>query len=124
LKHVVPRSVRPAGRSGGFLKVFVLLLGLAAIVGGSAVYAGEDSVRLAQNAPRGLAFDVFIRLQKGMSEGELLLRAGKPDSEVVENMHHDIVKTYYYLPTQSDPWITTIRLQGGRITDLDRVKQF
>src|SRR5260370_216824 len=76
------------------------------------------SGRLAEKGGRGVAFDVVIRLQKGVREGELLLRAGKPDSEVVENVRYDIVKTYYYLPTPSDPWITTIRLQGGRITDL------
>lgn len=72
---------------------------------------------------RGMDFDVFIRLQAGMSEGELLLRAGKPDSEVVENFRNDIVKTYYYFPTVSNPWITAITLRGGRIVNIDRTKK-
>ena len=80
--------------------------------------------RVAQQDARGLAFDVYIRLREGMTEGELLLRAGKPDAEVVESLTHDIVKTYYYYPTPSDPWITSIRLQGGRIANIDRVKKF
>ena len=68
-------------------------------------------------------FDVFIRLQTGMSEGEVLLRAGKPDSESVENFRNDIVKSYYYFPTPSNPWITTIKLRGGRVVNIDRVKK-
>ncbi len=72
---------------------------------------------------RGMGFDIYIRLQNGMSEGELLLRAGKPDSEAVENARGNIVKTYYYFPTASDPWITTVTLRGGRIINLERVKK-
>ena len=72
---------------------------------------------------RGMDFDIFIRLRTGMSEGELLLRAGKPDSEAVENLRSDIVKSYYYFPTASNPWITTITLRGGRIVNIDRVKK-
>lgn len=72
---------------------------------------------------RGMGFDIYIRLQNGMSEGELLLRAGKPDSEAVENTRGNIVKTYYYFPTASDPWITTVTLRGGRIINLERVKK-
>ena len=30
---------------------------------------------------RGMDFDIYIRLQRGMTEGELLLRAGRPDHE-------------------------------------------
>ena len=71
----------------------------------------------------GMAFDIFIRLEKGMSEGEVLLRAGKPDSESVENITGNIIKSYYYFPTPSDPWITTITLRGGRIVNLERIKK-
>ncbi len=106
------------------MKNFLVMTGLLAALGGFAPGAVAETMLLAQNDTRGLAFDVFIRLQKGMSEGELLLRAGKPDSESVENMRYDIVKTYYYFPTSSDPWITTIRLVGGRIADLERIKKF
>ena len=73
---------------------------------------------------RGMEFDVYIRLQKGMSEGELLQRAGRPDHESVENVHRFIVKTYYYFPTTSNPYTTVVTLRGGRIQDVDRVKKF
>lgn len=78
---------------------------------------------LAQSDTRGMDFDVYIRLQNGMSEGELLLRAGKPDSESVENIRNDIVKSYYYFPTTSNPWITTITLRGGKIVNIERTKK-
>jgi len=78
---------------------------------------------VAQSDARGMDFDVYIRLQTGMSEGELLLRAGKPDSESVENFRNDIVKTYYYFPTISNPWITAITLRGGRIANIERTRK-
>jgi hypothetical protein len=78
---------------------------------------------LAQNDARGMEFDVYIRLQTGMSEGELLLRAGKPDSESVENVRDDIVKTYYYFPTRANPWLTAVTLRAGKIVNLDRTKK-
>ena len=91
---------------------------------GNAPFAGTSaSIIVAANDVRGMDFDIFIRLQKGMSEGELLLRAGKPDSEAVENIRDNIIKTYYYFPTSSHPWITTVTLRGGRIINLDRVKK-
>ena len=89
----------------------------------SAESARPKKAVAATEATRGMNFDVFIRLQTGMSEGELLLRAGKPDSESVENFFDDIVKSYYYFPTTANPWITTIRLRGGRIVNIDRVKK-
>lgn len=73
---------------------------------------------------RGMDFTTFIRLQRGMTEGELLLRAGRPDHESVENIRHDIVKTYYYFPTVSDPYTTVVTLRGGRIFSLDRIRKF
>lgn len=78
---------------------------------------------VAQSAARGMDFDVYIRLQTGMSEGELLLRAGKPDSESLENFRDDIVKTYYYFPTVSNPWITLITLRGGRVVNIERTRK-
>ncbi|MDH5537381.1 MAG: hypothetical protein OEZ08_17655, partial [Betaproteobacteria bacterium] len=66
----------------------------------------------------------FIRLQRGMTEGELILRSGRPDHESVENFRHDIVKSYYYYPTLANPFITTVTLRGGRIADIERVKSF
>ena len=75
-------------------------------------------------AARGMDFDVFIRLQTGMTEGELLLRAGRPDHEGVENFRNDIVKSYYYYPTVANPYITLVTLRGGRIANLERIKKF
>jgi hypothetical protein len=73
---------------------------------------------------RGMAFDTYIRLERGMSEGELLVRAGKPDDVAVENVRAGIVKSYYYFPTGSDPFITVVTLRGGRIANLERTRKF
>src|SRR5688500_3499703 len=43
-------------------------------------------------AVRGMPFDTYIRLQRGMSEGELLTRAGTPDYISLER-RDDIVKS-------------------------------
>jgi hypothetical protein len=75
------------------------------------------------NPVRGMDFDTFIRLQRGMTEGELILRSGRPDHETVENFRHDIVKSYYYYPTVANPFITTVTLRGGRIADIERVRK-
>jgi hypothetical protein len=72
---------------------------------------------------RGMDFDIFIRLQTGMTEGELLLRAGRPDHEAVENFRHDIVKSYYYFPTVANPYTTVVTLRGGRIANLERIRK-
>lgn len=72
---------------------------------------------------RGMDFDIFIRLQVGMSEGELILRAGKPDNESVENFRNNIVKSLYYYPTAGNPYITIVTLSGGRITNLERTRK-
>jgi hypothetical protein len=73
---------------------------------------------------RGMDFDVYIRLQRGMTEGELLLRAGRPDHESLDSVRPDIGKTYYYFPTSSNPFTTVVTLRGGRIFELDRIKKF
>lgn len=69
---------------------------------------------------RGMPFQTFIHLRNGMTEGELMLRAGRPDHESVENFRHDIVKSYYYYPTIADPFITVVRVRGGLVVDLER----
>ena len=92
----------------------------------------EESPRTALGAPpllgpvavRGMDFDVYIRLQYGMSEGELLLRAGRPDHEAVDGFRHDIAKSYYYFPTVANPFTTVVKLRGGRIDNLERIKKF
>lgn len=72
---------------------------------------------------RGLDFQTFTRLYRGMSEGELMLRAGRPDFESIENFRHDIVKSYYYYPTPSDPFITVISVRGGQIVHIERTRK-
>lgn len=88
--------------------------------------------RLAEEVPplapalssvRGMEFDTYIRLQRGMSEGELLVRAGRPDHESVDNLV-DYDRTLYYFPTVANPYTTVVRLRSGRIASLERVKRF
>jgi hypothetical protein len=73
---------------------------------------------------RGMDFETFIRLQRGMTEGELLIRAGRADHENIENFRNDIVKTFYYFPTVADPFTTVVTLRGGLIFNIDRIKKF
>lgn len=72
---------------------------------------------------RGMEFDTYIRLQRGMTEGELLVRAGRPDHETVDNLF-DYDRTLYYFPTVGDPYTTVVRLRSGTIVSLDRIKKF
>ena len=72
---------------------------------------------------RGMEFDTFIRLQAGMTEGELLVRAGRPDYESLDNLG-DYDRSYYYFPTVANPYTTVVRLRSGRIVSMDRVKKF
>jgi Domain of unknown function (DUF4124) len=69
---------------------------------------------------RGMEFSTFIYLQRGMTEGEVLLRAGRPDHESVENFRNYVVKSLYYYPTSTNPFITVITLRGGRVADIER----
>jgi hypothetical protein len=97
-------------------------------------------------APRqykGLEFRRYISIQRGMSEGELLGIAGEPDlkadqgvaiaapTTVQINRNFSTaarvglrMQTYTYLPTPADPFTTTIRLVGGRVDDVERVRKF
>ena len=79
---------------------------------------------LAASPVRGMAFDIYIRLERGMTEGELLVRAGPPDHESVDSGWDYALKTYYYLPTIADPYTTAVSLRDGRIANLQRVKKF
>src|SRR5688572_10036402 len=54
----------------------------------SPLITGDLPLVVAQSDIRGMNFDVYIRLETGMSEGELLLRAAKPDSESIENFRN------------------------------------
>ncbi len=69
-----------------------------------------------------MAFEVYIRLEHGMTEGELVLRAGKPDHHAIDNIREGL-KSYYYFPTLANPFLTTVRLRSGRIENIDRVRK-
>ena len=105
-----------------------------------------------QPATRGMDFGVYIMLREGMSEGELLQRAGPPDFQTsdgsvgvsvfakarrindpvgnrvrgprVHTFSNLEVKRYYYYPTVSNPFTTVLTLTGGMISDLQRTRRF
>jgi len=93
--------------------------------------------------PRGLEFRKYVSIQRGMTEGELLVIAGEPDLKsdqggaftapstvpVDRNFSTAAIEgrrtiIYTYLPTPADPFTTTITLIGGRVSDLDRARKF
>jgi hypothetical protein len=92
-------------------------------------------------AVRGMSFDTYIMLRQGMTEGELLQRAGPPDYESndgtvgssvitgrrrnrVQSSNNLEIRKFYYYPTASDPFTTVVTLTGGLIADLQRTRQF
>lgn len=76
----------------------------------------------AEAQPRGMAFEVYIRLEHGMTEGDLLLRAGKPDHRAIDN-HWEGQKSFYYYPTSANPYLTTVTLRSGRIVNIERLRR-
>jgi len=88
------------------LSLGVLLLWLSC---SSAVVAADASERK------------FIR--QGMSEGEVLLKIGKPDSESVDSGGGATVtvKRWIYLPTPGDEQtLTTVVIRYGKVTEVTR----
>jgi hypothetical protein len=103
----------------------------------------RERAATAAKQPRGLDFRNYLRIQKGMSEGELLGVAGEPDFVSDKGLAIDVptlvqvdrntratasgaqrMATWTYLPTSGDPFTTTITLIGGRVSELDRVRKF
>lgn len=72
-------------------------------------------------SPRGMTFDVFARLERGMSEGEVMDRAGPPDHEAFDGALG--AKTWSYLPTVTDPFTTRVILRGGQVFEIDRIRR-
>ena len=72
---------------------------------------------------RGMAFDTYIRLDRGMSEGEVISRAGTPDYVAFVGGPEIATKAFYYYPTGSDPFTTVVTLRGGRIDHIERTKK-
>ena len=72
-----------------------------------------------------LAVDARDRgfISKGMAEGEVVLKIGKPDHEaIVANVKgQPEEKTWTYFPHYRDPQtLTIITLRGGVVTSIDR----
>lgn len=60
---------------------------------------------------------------KGMSEGEVLQKIGKPDSESFDTGGEatETVKRWIYLPAPDDPQtITTVVLKKGKVIEVTR----
>ena len=92
---------------------------------------------------RGLDFVAYLTIQRGMTEGDVLAAAGKPDlvadqgfapetmmvvydasfSPHVERLTL-IVRTYTYLATPEEPYTTTITFIGGRVNEIERNRKF
>lgn len=63
----------------------------------------------------------FIR--EGMSEGEVLVKIGRPDSESNDSGGgaRVVVKRWIYLPSPGDPqMVTTITIRDGKVTEVTR----
>jgi hypothetical protein len=79
-----------------------------------------ERVALAPPAVRGLEFRKYISLQRGMSEGEVLAIAGPPDLQSRDRAFDRLT----YMPTVADPFVTTITLMRGRISEMERARKF
>jgi hypothetical protein len=72
----------------------------------------------------------YIRLQKGMSEGEVLARVGEPDREIFFDSEAQrtaqSIKQFLYLPgpEAADPYLTIITIQQGKVINIEREKVF
>jgi hypothetical protein len=92
---------------------------------------------------RGLEFRKYISITRGMSEGEVLGIAGDPDLKADHGVAISapttvqinrnfrtaareglVMKTYTYMPVPGDPFVTTITLVGGRVSEIERVRKF
>lgn len=68
--------------------------------------------------PRGMTFDVFSQISRGMTEAEVMQRAGPPDHESHDGWRS--AKTWTYSPTESDPFTTSVLLREGRVFEIER----
>jgi len=81
----------------------------------------ESRTAAAPKPWKGLEFRKYISIQRGMTEGEMLGYAGPPDLAVRDDW---AMRTYTYMPTVSDPFITTISIVNGRVSGLERNRKF
>jgi DNA-directed RNA polymerase subunit H (RpoH/RPB5) len=72
----------------------------------------------------------YLRLREGMSEGEILTRAGIPDKEIYFDSEAqrtlESIKQLLYIPgpLESDPHLTVITIQKGKVIKIERTKIF
>jgi len=77
-----------------------------------------------------IPFEKYIRLQVGMSEGEILARVGLPDREIYFDSEAqrtvESIKQYLYIPEPEagDPHLTIITFQKGKVLNIERIKLF
>ena len=102
-----------------------------------------ERAALAPKPARGLEFRKYVSIQRGMSEGEVLTITGEPDMVADQGMALTApvtvqtapnlrgaaraglsLKTWTFMPTPADPFITTITLVGGRVSEIERVRKF
>jgi len=105
--------------------------------------AAAERAALEPKRARGLEFRKYISISRGMSEGEVLGIAGEPDLKADQGIAISApttvqinrnfrtaareglaLKTYTYLPIPGDPYVTTITLVGGRVSEIERVRKF
>jgi hypothetical protein len=80
---------------------------------------------LALAASLALAADATERrfIREGMSEGDVLMKIGRPDSESIDTGGgaQVAVKRWIYFPASGDPQtMTTITIREGKVIDVDR----
>ena len=102
----------------------VVAIALSLASASASVFAQTSEVR-------GLDFRTYLSLQRGMTEGQVLSIAGAPDLQadqgaVIRGSERAALalKTYTYLPTTADPYVTTVTLVGGQVTDIQRDRKF
>ena len=76
-------------------------------------------VNYGEELPAGMAFEAYMRLQPGMTGGEVLRRAGPPDHGTVEDAR-TVAKALYDHPTRASPVLTVVAIRGGRAANLER----
>jgi len=105
--------------------------------------AAAERAALEPKRARGLEFRKYISITRGMSEGEVLGITGEPDLKADQGIAISApttvqinrnfrtaareglaLRTYTYLPVPGDPFITTITLVGGRVSEIERVRKF
>ena len=84
--------------------------------------AYAERIAATPRPPRGLEFRKYMWLERGMSEGEFLTIAGAPD--ILTHEGWDGGRSYIYMPTPGDPFVTTVVISGGRIRGIERVRKF